>query len=485
METGQRGYLLTGKDESLEPYEWGQDSLVQNLARLDDLTKTTGLTGDDVAEVQRRVDSWIAAAAEPEIDAKRSMNQYPLSIEDVALMVASGEGKSLMDSMRSIVQDIVTEEEALIVERSASQELTAEFTVWASVLGTLFATIFGVAIALMVKRSVVGPIKAAGQLLKEIAEGDGDLTVRLPVKSSDEVGVLAGNFNHFMDNLHALIAQVIIATDQLQQSNSSLVAITDRTNKGVASQLAETEQIAAAIEEMSATVQEVARSAERASESAASADQDSAEGNRVVGETITAINTLADEVERSASVIASVKSDSQNIGSVLDVIKGIAEQTNLLALNAAIEAARAGEQGRGFAVVADEVRTLAKRTQESTSEIEALVDALQTSAQQAVNVMTHSCGLAKGTVQQAHSAGESLDAITKAVATISSMNTQIASAAQEQGAVADEISRNICNITDISEQTAASAGESGRANSELFTLGQELQQLMSRFKVRL
>lgn len=483
METGQRGFLLTGKDISLEPYEFGSKSLTSNLRLLSNVTVGTEVTSEDITEVQLRVNRWLELAANPEIEARRAMNQYTLGIHDIALMVTSGKGKATMDLMHQVVKEIVEVEEALITSRNADQLATSEFTIGFSVIGTILAIVFGAIVAFFVTRGVIGPIGHASLLLKEIAQGDGDLTIRLPVNAKDEFGVLSENFNLFIENIQSLMSQVIVASSTLQSSSENMTGITEQTRSGVNDQRKETEQVATAIEEMSATVQEVAKNAEQASISAASADKAASTGNKVVSETIIAINSLAKEVENSAGVIESVKTNSQNIGSVLDVIKGIAEQTNLLALNAAIEAARAGEQGRGFAVVADEVRTLAKRTQESTAEIETLIETLQNSADQAVNVMSQSHGLAQSTVGQANNAGESLTAITAAVATISSMNTQIASAALQQGAVADEINQSICKISNISDKNAESANQAALSNTDLSKLGLELQTLMSRFKV--
>jgi methyl-accepting chemotaxis protein len=235
--------------------------------------------------------------------------------------------------------------------------------------------------------------------------------------------------------------------------------------------------------EMSATVQEVARNAVEAAAAAKDADSTFDEGKQVVDRVISAIGELAGEVESAATVIQQLEVESRNIGSVLDVIKSIAEQTNLLALNAAIEAARAGEQGRGFAVVADEVRTLAGRTQESTQEIEEMISKLQSGTNNAVNVMAAGKEMTQVGVDQAAAAGEALKTINAAVAQISSMNTQIASAAEEQSSVTEEINRSIVSINEVAEQSATGAQHTAEASTDLARLADQLKNLVDRFKV--
>jgi methyl-accepting chemotaxis protein len=244
-----------------------------------------------------------------------------------------------------------------------------------------------------------------------------------------------------------------------------------------------TDQVATAITEMSATVQEVARNASDAADAATEADRNVLQGQEVVQKTIGAITDLAQDVDNAAHVIRDLSTNSDNIGKVLDVIKGIAEQTNLLALNAAIEAARAGEQGRGFAVVADEVRTLASRTQESTQEIQEMIEKLQDGAGNAVKVMETGCDKAQTTVTLAEDAGAALKAITTSVNDISQMNVQIATAAEEQNAVTEDINRNVVDISSVSDSTAEASNQIETATSSLAVLAAELQQQVDQFRI--
>jgi methyl-accepting chemotaxis protein len=283
-------------------------------------------------------------------------------------------------------------------------------------------------------------------------------------------------------SLRDIILHVTDSTTQLSTAAEQMAIVTDQANQTVVNQKSETDQVATAMNEMTATVAEVARSAASAAESANAAQEQTDNGQRIVGETVTVIQQLAEGVERAADVILQVESDSDQIGTVLDVIKGIAEQTNLLALNAAIEAARAGEQGRGFAVVADEVRTLASRTQESTQEIQSMIERLQQSSKQAVEAMDQGRSQAETGVEYVNKAGESLHEITQAVSAINDMNRQIASAAEEQNSVAEEVNRNILNINQLSDQTVETSDQISSAGQNLEHLAVELQQLVGQFR---
>ena len=346
---------------------------------------------------------------------------------------------------------------------------------------TLLALLVGLCAAVLITRQITRPIRDTLAVVERIAAGD--LTHNLVVNRRDELGVLQQGIQRMGSTLRDLISGIRDGVIQIASAAEELSAATGQTSAGVNSQRSETDQVATAMHEMTATVQEVARNAEQASQAAATADGEAREGDKVVGEAIAQIERLATEVVRSTEAMSALQQDSDKISAVMDVIKTVAEQTNLLALNAAIEAARAGEAGRGFAVVADEVRGLAQRTQKSTEEIEGLVAALQTGTQQVANVMNNSRNLTDSSVALTRKAGTSLENITRTVSSIQSMNQQIAAAAEQQSAVAEEISRSIINVRDASEQTATASNETAASSIELARLGNQLQRMVSHFRV--
>ncbi len=330
-------------------------------------------------------------------------------------------------------------------------------------------------------RYMLKPLGVVVSNLNRIASGD--LTTDIEVTSKDEIGQLQSAMHQTTIQLREIIQLINIISGQLGTSAHEMVTITQATQSGVQEQQSGIEQVATAMNEMSATVMEVARNAQSAAEAAHNADNEANSGQTVVNATISSIEQLAGEVENASNVINEVRNDSDAIGSILDVIQGIAEQTNLLALNAAIEAARAGEQGRGFAVVADEVRTLASRTQESTNEIQGMIEKLQSGIRNAVTTMEQGHDRAGQTVEQAGEAGESLRTITSSVSTINDMNTQIASAAEQQTSVADEINRNVTEINHISETNAEGANQILTASENLNRLTDELNSVVNRFQI--
>lgn len=340
----------------------------------------------------------------------------------------------------------------------------------------------GFTFSLFLARLLSSEIHDFTKVIKDI-EREGDLRLRAKVSESEELGVLTRAFNHLLHNLYTIVLEVKKKGDQLVGAADDLSSVAHNTRDGVKNQTNEIVQVATAMTQMSASVGDVSNITQKASSLADHCYAESQNGSQVVQETIVVINALVEDVQRSATAIDELKIHSDNIGAVLDVIKNISDQTNLLALNAAIEAARAGEQGRGFAVVADEVRTLAQRTQESTGEIQDLVATLQIGSKNAFEVMNQSRGRAHKTVLKAQEAEQSLQVITQSVSDIADLNTQIAHATEQQFKTAEEVSRNMSNIQMVSEETSIGIHNTFESSGQLNNLGIELQALVGQFNL--
>lgn len=334
---------------------------------------------------------------------------------------------------------------------------------------------------LFISRAISTPINTAVTNARRIASGD--LTLPIVSQYHDEAGMMLVALSDMQDNLKSTIGQISSAADQLASAAEELNAVTEESSRGLIRQNDEIQQAATAVNEMTAAVEEVARNAMSTSEASRQTSTDAAAGRDQARDAVNAINTVSAEISSSTTMVEELAGRVREIGQVLDVIRGIAEQTNLLALNAAIEAARAGEQGRGFAVVADEVRALAARTQASTGEIETMIGSVQASADQAVRAMGNSRTLASNTQTLAQATGQSLERIAQSVAEINDRNMLIATASEEQSHVAREVDRNLVNIQDLSAQTAAGANQTSASSQELSRLAISFNNLVGRFKV--
>lgn len=347
----------------------------------------------------------------------------------------------------------------------------------------LIALLIAVITAVVISRSITKPLSKAVAMAQTIAEGDLTMNQTITTDGNDEVGQLLQAMAKMHNNLQTVIRKVTGSTVELASATEEMSRIMSDTTANVSRQRSETDEVATAMNEMTATVQEVARNASHAADSAAQADKEAQASKLIFDQTSSSIQDLASAIREVASATGKLTEETNNIGGVLDVIKGIAEQTNLLALNAAIEAARAGEQGRGFAVVADEVRTLASRTQNSTQEIQAMIQRLQAGAKDTVRAMEQGLTLVETTVDASARAETSLETILKSATTILDMNTQIATAAEEQSQVAEGINRSVNNIAMVSEQTVNGAQQTASASSTLAKLAIDLQSLLSQFRI--
>ena len=345
----------------------------------------------------------------------------------------------------------------------------------------VLATALTVLFAWLLTRSITLPIAQALDAAENIAEGN--LTQPIKVDGDDEAGRLLRAMNKMQEKLRDTLQRISGSATQLASAAEELNAVTDESARGLTQQNNEIEQAATAVNEMTSAVEEVARNAVSTSEASKNATTSAGDGRDLVQETVSAIERMSGDVQGTATLIGALAEESRDIGKVLDVIRGLADQTNLLALNAAIEAARAGEAGRGFAVVADEVRALAHRTQQSTSEIERMIGSIQVGTEQAVDSMRNSTERAESTLNIAKGAGMSLDTINSAIVEINERNLVIASAAEEQAQVAREVDRNLVNIRDLSVQSATGASQTSAASNELSRLAVDLNGMVGRFRL--
>ncbi|CAI8893477.1 Methyl-accepting chemotaxis protein CtpM [Pseudomonas sp. IT-P12] len=373
------------------------------------------------------------------------------------------------------------EAQVAVVEAKVKERMEG---VLLSIIGIATVVLLVIAAAgMLLANTILRPLHLMKANLDDIAAGEGDLTRRLTITSQDELGELAGSFNRFVDKIHGLVRQITEMTSQLTGLVHQVSDQAHRSDQAMERQRHETDQVATAINEMSAAAQEVAKSAQNAAVAAQQTDEEGQAAKRVVAGSIVKIHALVDDIRSSGVSLDSLQKDVASIVSVLGVIRSIAEQTNLLALNAAIEAARAGEAGRGFAVVADEVRALASRTQISTQEIQGMIDRLQAGTQSAVEAMRRSSEAGDGTSAQANEAGASLDTMAQLIATINSMNAQIASAAEEQTAVAEEINRSVHQIAEAVDNVAGETQLGAQTSRSLADLGQRLGSLVGQFRI--
>lgn len=454
-----RVFLMEGTDQSLQRLE-------SSFNALQDIN----------AKLQPRVPEQTAAMLK---DAMVALESYMEVLRHShVLSTAQLEAEH---AMNAVYANLRTNIDELLEIQTNFRAKVANSSKITSVTLSLIAIVLAVLIGFTIVKQITSPLNQAVRIAQAI--GNRDMTGTAIEPRGDEFGTLLKALEQTRANLSEALGEVSGITTQLAAAAEELSVVTNQTSAGVNNQRIETEQVATAMNEMSATVQEVAQNAEEAAAAAQKADTQAKTGNKALQVALADINQLSEDVNHSAEAIQRLNKDSSSIGTVLTVINSIAEQTNLLALNAAIEAARAGEAGRGFAVVADEVRNLAHRTQESIGQIEQLIANLQHGSQNAVEMMDNSRTMAHLTLEHAQQAGDELAAIMRTVSEIQAMNIQIATAAEEQSAVAEEINASVVNVNNIADQSAAAVEETSASSAELARLGQSLQSLVARFKI--
>ncbi|MEE4743592.1 methyl-accepting chemotaxis protein [Pseudomonas alliivorans] len=411
--------------------------------------------------------------------ALNALKQYKVLMASISDMLQQ------TDQIRSTLQQQSIATAASADELAAAQVVSAKREQNTAVMQllsvALVVLLIGVFAAFIITRQITVPLNDTVIAARRIAEGD--LTHDTATTRQDELGLLQNTMQHMTVSLRGLIGGIGNGITQIATAAEELSAGSEQTSAGVAQQKNEVDQVATAMNEMASTVQEVARNTEDASKAAKQASERAAHGSSVVQHATREIGQLAGEVKELGQAMQRLTEDSGKIGSVIDVIKAVAEQTNLLALNAAIEAARAGEQGRGFAVVADEVRSLAQRTQNSTTEIEALIQALQQGTSAASGLMDASLQRTEGTVVLARQAEQALVEINQSIGTIEQMSQQISASAEQQSAVTEEINRSVLSVRDIADQSAAATEQSAASTVELARLGSDLQNMVARFRI--
>lgn len=413
--------------------------------------------------------------------------EYSQALEDVHSIVVQRENilykklnpiEQLIAASVDSLHESVKKEQAVLGPKLNDIQSTS---ITKLMLITTAALIIGIAVSFYMTRSITKPIKKAVELAHRLAKGD--LSFVINVQGKDETAQLLTALHDTANSLKGIIGSINNATIDLTQQSSDLNQLTNQCHQGTKSQLEVTDQVAVAINEMTTSVQDVANNAAQAAKSATDANQQAIIGSQVVQNTIKSINELSVSVERTSEKLHELESETLNIGAILEVIRGISEQTNLLALNAAIEAARAGEHGRGFAVVADEVRTLAQRTQTSTEEIQVLIERLQNGAKSAVHVMNKGKAGVVDSVGRATEAGQSLQAMTTSISIINDMNAQIACAVQQQSTVSEDINRSIIKVRDYSERNIGTITRTSKSATDMDKLASQLQQMIVRFKL--
>ncbi|MDH0095329.1 methyl-accepting chemotaxis protein [Pseudomonas sp. GD04158] len=480
IETGARGFVITGREQFLGPLDAGQKDFQVHLAKLRQLTRDNSAQQRRFAELQASYDQWQREDINGILELRRQVAAGTQSFDALIERVAAGDAKVKMDAMRRLLSEIQAEERGLLEQRTASMNAAKSLSLVILLVGGLIATALAVSVAFLLSRSIAGRLQQVVAVARNVAQGRLDSTIERAGR--DEIGVLLDAFVTMQERLREMIGLIRIGAGQLVDAAQNISNASTQLSVSTHEQSQAASSMAATVEELTVSINHVADNAKEAHGLSSDSGRQSAEGGAVIQETLSSMQRIADTVQGAAAQIAELGQHSDQISSIVNVIKEIADQTNLLALNAAIEAARAGEQGRGFAVVADEVRLLAQRTANSTQEITEMIKKIQLGTRNAVSNMEIGVQQVNGGVEQASQAGDAIIAIRQASASVVGVVDQISLALREQTVASQDVARNVERIAQMSMQNSEAVADTSRTAQDLQKLALTLEKQVASFR---